>query len=699
MAQKYPFTRANQQSSPIHPEPHHATDILVRCLHAGLAFFALTFVFFSAIVQEIFSWPKALLELTTLPVQKKYSFTRLIVITFLIFSLMTRIILMVYSLNVAEASAAEWLTGIMAGFFSDLVTLSFALIPVALFDCLVSASSRISFIIKSFAFIVITFSLIFLAAAEFTFWQEFGSRFNFIAVDYLIYTQEVIDNIFQSYPVKSLLLLFTLLSMGITFIFSEVIRNTLSLPIKHRLITLSILVISALFSWSFWSPERVAITGNHYSDELAGNGLYNFFSAYRNNELDYISLYPTIDKSTANGILATLRNSDGTSAQIPLTHKPKHVIMITVESLSAEFLGSFGNKNGLTPNLDKLASEGLLFTNLYAVGTRTVRGLEALSLAVPPTPGQSIVRRPDNENLASLGANLDRHGFDSHYLYGGYGYFDNMNYFFSHNGYEVTDRHDVPKEKIGFANAWGMADEFLFSQADDLMDKNASKKSQFLMIMTTSNHRPYTYPDGKIDIPSPGGRSGAVKYTDYAIGKFIQESQLKPWFKDTLFVIVADHCASSAGKTSLPVARYHIPAIFYAPSFIHPAQETRLVSQIDLPPTLLTMLGLPADPHFFGSNVWNNASYTPRAFISNYQELGYLKNNLLVVLAPHKPAKIFKVDINKPDPDQIPELLNPEHNTLIQEAIAYYQTAALNFKQGAMKLSPSEQPLHVLPRQ
>ncbi|MGC4074575.1 MAG: sulfatase-like hydrolase/transferase [Nibricoccus sp.] len=110
--------------------------------------------------------------------------------------------------------------------------------------------------------------------------------------------------------------------------------------------------------------------------------------------------------------------------------------------------------------------------------------------------------------------------------------------------------------------------------------------------MTTSNHRPFTYPDGRIDLPSKiSGRAGAVKYTDYAIGKFLREAENKPWFKNTVFVIVADHCASVAGKAELAVKNYHIPLVIYAPGGqIAPGRVEDLTSQVDYAPTLLGLL-------------------------------------------------------------------------------------------------------------
>ena len=131
----------------------------------------------------------------------------------------------------------------------------------------------------------------------------------------------------------------------------------------------------------------------------------------------------------------------------------------------------YGDARGLTPNLDRLAGESLWFANVYATGNRTVRGLEALALALPPTPGQSIVRRPDNGVLFSLGSVFEDKGYGVLFAYGGYGYFDNMNAFFDANDYRAVDRRDIPSGRIEFANVWGVADEHLYDQVLDEIER------------------------------------------------------------------------------------------------------------------------------------------------------------------------------------------------------------------------------------
>ncbi|MCP5278638.1 MAG: sulfatase-like hydrolase/transferase [Thiobacillus sp.] len=547
--------------------------------------------------------------------------------------------------------------------------------------------------------------LLFGALAEWIFWDEFSTRFNFIAVDYLIYTHEVMGNIMESYPVGALLGAVATLGGLLTWTLR---RAILAVPCKSpsRGLRLAYAILALALPWAAWQTgdtDQMQFSANVFANELTGNGLMTFAAAARRNELDYDRFYRTLPADRAHRLLAemgvereplsTALNPDKDQEEAfdprrtPFRHPPRNVVLISVESLSAEYLGRFGNTQGLTPNLDRLAGEGLLFSRLYATGTRTVRGLEALSLGTPPIPGQAIVRRPGNEHLATVGEILKRQGYATYFIYGGYGYFDNMNAYFAGNDYQIIDRTDFPKATVGFSNVWGVADEFLFDNALATLDQTHARGKPFLAhIMTTSNHRPYTYPQGRIDRPSPGGRAGAVKYTDYAIGRFIEQASAKPWFHDTLFVIVADHCASAAGKTKLPVRGYHIPLILYAPALLPPGRNDRLVSQIDIPPTILDVMGLPGDDHFFGKSLFEQSGDSPRAFISNYQELGYLKEgeagkgDNLVVLGPKQKLESFRVDGRY---ETTPAANDP---ALVDEAIAWYQTTFRAFRQGELKM-------------
>lgn len=192
--------------------------------------------------------------------------------------------------------------------------------------------------------------------------------------------------------------------------------------------------------------------------------------------------------------------------------------------------------------------------------------------------------------------------------------------------------------------------------------------------MTTSNHRPFTYPEGKIDIPSQTGREGAVKYTDYAIGQFIARAKKKPWFDNTVFVIVADHCAGSAGKTELPIKEYEIPLIIYNPKLIAPRRIDTLSSQIDYPPTLLGLLNWTYKSRFYGKDILQMKVEEERALIANYQALGLMEKGELAILKPTRKKAIYHYDCRTRTsrPDAIDE-------GTIMEAVSYYQSASYLF--------------------
>ncbi len=592
---------------------------------------------------------------------------------------LTRVSLAIYALVFSGQGALSLLQGLTIGLVRDLLVAGLLALPWLMFESL--PAKRWLHMARPALLFVYVFSLLFVAVSEMVFWDEFSTRFNFIAVDYLVYTNEVIGNIRESYPVGWMLAGMAFAAVALThYALSKLPERTSHrhgmgwvLSLMGILFGVFLILLSAL-----GAPE---ISANSYVNELADNGWRSFVSAARQNRLDYRQFYATRSDSE---VLARLKDLSGkreifaTSAAAvrPVNMavgKPPNVVVIMMESMSAEYMAHFGNTQEITPNLDALAEKGLLFSRLYSTGTRTVRGLEALSAALPPQPGMSIVRWPDLSNLNTLGGVLATHGWQPRFIYGGYGAFDNMNAYFAAQGYQVTDRTMFRDGLVQFENIWGVADEHLFDQALIELDNDAkSGKRFFAHIMTTTNHRPFTYPDGRIDIPSPGKRAGGVKYADFAIGRFLEMARSRPWFDNTVFLIVADHCASSAGKPKIPVDRYHIPAIVYAPKLIAPRKVDTLASQIDLVPTLLAMLGLSGDDHFVGRDILAMPPAEGRALLSTYQNLGYLKGDVMTVLQPKRRIETFRISADGREAQ--PMATDP---VLAEEAIAYFQGSAL----------------------
>ncbi|MEO6915181.1 MAG: sulfatase-like hydrolase/transferase [Chitinophagaceae bacterium] len=538
-----------------------------------------------------------------------------------------------------------------------------------------------------FDFFLFTFLLLFNAVSEWFFWQEFSVRYNFIAVDYLVYTNEVIGNIRESYPVFKLMMVIAVVAAAIVWLFRALLKRSVrsNMPFTGKTKIAILLLLVPVAGFLFVNPEWKKFSKNEYANEVAGNGLFDFGHAFWHNQLDFYKFYQTLpDREAFAQMRKTLADSNSRflsddvfdldrEISYPQPETRRNVVLISVESFDATFMKYFGNTQNLTPRLDSLASQSLVFSKLYASGTRTVRGLEALTLSIPPTPGQSTVKRPDNENLFSLGSVFDSKGYISQYIYGGYGYFDNMNYFFSNNGYQVIDRSAIDPKQVHYQNIWGVADEDLFTLALHTLDSNyKSGKPFFSHIMTVSNHRPFTYPDGRIDIPSSSqSREGAVKYTDYSIGKFISEAAAQPWFNNTIFVIVADHCAGSAGSVQLPVTGYHIPMLIYAPGIMEPGDHAALTSQIDIAPTILGLLKFNYLSKFFGRDVLAPGVTEERAFISTYQGLGFLKDQQLVIQSPVRKVKAYLPNYKTGEATE-----TTLSDSLSREAISYYQCAS-----------------------
>jgi len=545
-----------------------------------------------------------------------------------------------------------------------------------------------------FTFVMFLFVVLILqnAISEYFFWNEFGVKYNFIAVNYLVYTNEVIGNIMQSYPVIPLFSGLFLIAGIVTYFILKGTRNYVeSIPTFVEKIKISALYF-VLFGFSLFAIPSLANKENSqniFSNELQANGVYKFYLAFMNSELDYFKFYKTLPEKEVYTLLgqqipyisgeSPLRYIKGDTAE-----NHKNVVLITIESYSADFMKMYGNNQDLTPFLDSLATQSLVFTNFYASGNRTVRGLEAVTLCLPPTAGESVVKRKDNKDKFSTGHVFNQKGYNVKYLYGGDAFFDNMEDFFSGNGYDIVDKKSFTPKEITFDNIWGVCDEDMYNKAIKVMNSEAKgNKPFFNHIMTVSNHRPFTYPNDKIDIPGDAkSRDGGVKYTDFAMKKFFEMAKKQPWFANTVFVILADHCASSAGKTELPVDKYRIPAMIYSPGFIQPGRYTNLMSQIDIMPTVFGLLNFNYQSKFFGQDVLK-PEYRPRAFIATYQDLGMIKDNVLTILSPKQQVKQFQLTLLPKEGveddfqiyyDQKP--LDKERTDLVNETISIYQTAS-----------------------
>ena len=627
-------------------------------------------------------------------------------IWFLIFSFILRIIFVAWQYSEVSNSFFNLLKTVFYGVFFDLGVLSFVWLISCFYLLLMPRKWIGSMLDKFFIYFFFTLTVlifVFTFFAEITFWDEFKCRFNFVAVDYLIYTFEVVNNINESYPLVILIPSMLLITFGILFLFYKrgSFAQTFSTktPFKIRVIPFALSVLVAGLYVSSIKNSDAEWSDNRYNSEISKAGIYSFFAELRNSKLDYDTFYTTLPKEEAFALVRkNLSNANTKFVTDPISIRRSitdslasdqrpNIVFVLMESMSANFMSEFGNELAITPFMDKLAQESLFFSNLYATGTRTVRGMEAVTLCIPPTPGSSIVKRPNNANLFTIASVFNQKEYQCNFFYGGDGYFDNMNAFFGGNGFDIYDRgrgsilsdaikakrFNISDEEISFENAWGACDEDIYKKMITVADKHYAAKKPFLnFVMTTSNHKPYTYPDKKVAIPSGTGRDGAVQYADYALQQLFEKSKNKPWFKNTIFVIVADHCASSAGKDEIDVANYHIPAIIYGAN-IKPQKIDKLCSQIDIFPTLFKMLNWSYESNFYGKDVLD-ASFEERTFMGTYLKLGYMKGNDLMILSNQKKNHFYKWDKKTNDLNKM-----PMNDSFLKESISWYQTADFLF--------------------
>jgi len=579
-------------------------------------------------------------------------------VVFLAVQFLVRLLFMLRVGDTAALSGFARLRMLLVGLSFDVSVLVYVIVPAVIYFMLLPRrwyGSRMDRVAAACAFFLAVFVTLFVAVAEWIFWDEFGVRFNFIAVDYLVYTQEVLANIWESYPVAGLIAI-ELAAAGLIVVlagrFRAIRPNPPPLTAGVRFVAgICVLAVGvAIFFVRDNSDAEISLDND--VNELAKNGMFSFFAAFRGNELPYDQFFATgfhghrpppirtvLEEEKALGYRFLSSDKDDITRFVPGRGPELHknVVIIVMESMSARFMRRFGwTREEITPVLDRLAGEGLFFDRAYATGTRTVRGLEAITLSVPPTPGRSILKRPGNENLASIGFTFRDRGYDTRFIYGGHGYFDNMNYYFSHNGFSVVDRKGFDPGETTFANAWGLCDEDLYAKAlSEAGDSYRAGKPFLQLLMTTSNHRPYTFPAGIPGIPaSGGGRTAGVKYADYALGKYLAEAAREPWFDNTVFVVIADHTANAAGKQELDATKYHIPFLIYAPGFVEPRIFDHFASQIDVAPILLGLLQFSYVGRFYGEDLLRDYDEVPHAYVANYEKLGYLTNDRLVILRP-----------------------------------------------------------------
>ncbi len=640
---------------------------------------------------------------------KRFALLKGFSLTYLVLAFVIRLVLYVLSFSNIDFSIIHLLKILGIGLLYDIGSLSYMMAFYAIYLLIMPAKysgSRVDKILTYTAYwifmIIITFSFL----AEITFWEEYQRRFNFIAIDYLLYTYEVFENINEAYPIP-----FIIGAIGLIVYIAFLVKKRRlifekSFSTDHKFgsrlfVAVICCIVVAIFHFNIKNTQA-EIFGNINENELAKSGIYSFFAAYKSNELNYNEFYNTYNEEEAlKDVRSNIKaENDSFLSDFGIARLTKNdgeeltpnVVFICMESMNASYLRRYGNKKHMTPSIDEILSKSISFTNLYATGTRTVRGLEAYSLSVPPTPGRSIVKRCQNESFFTVGEVFKQKGYSCTYITGGDGYFDNMANYFSYSGFDIverakktrireelpTQRIQISDEDISFENAWGACDEDIFNVAIKKADNDSKSGSPFFYIlMTNSNHSPYTYPEGKVEIPSGTSRTGAITYADYAFGEFFKNAKDKEWFNNTVFVIASDHCAYSAGRTELNINSHHIPALIYNLNNYAPHEVDKLCSQIDIFPTLFGYFNWTYKTKLYGRDINKMKEKDERAFIANHRKLALLKENKLLILETQQKNSLYEWDSEKNNLNSI-----AFDENFFKETVSYYQTAYQLYKNG-----------------
>ena len=575
---------------------------------------------------------------------------------------------------------------------------------------------RIPFVLGFFVFWTVQ---VFIYFIEFYFFDEFKSRFNTVAVDYLVAPHEVAGNIWESYPVMLIVGICAAVSLVWMITAMVYFRQMWMQPVRLRsrfvqffgCLVLFALVAATLnpqftlfadvidrnwgscIDWVIGVVDGTHFSSNRALNEIANNGSFSFVNAALTRNLEYDAYYETMNKDEAyrrvRGLLAMPGESMTAQTNSILRHvagdssKPKlNVVILLEESLGSEFWGSLGRSNTLTPEMDKLATnEGLFFTNIYASGNRTVRGFEGVLSSFPPLPGDSIVKRDRSTNVETIARILKREGYNSIFFYGGRGMFDSMKSYALENGWDRFLEHNPPFHDDfphpNFATVWGVSDEEVYARAiKEFHDLNQTGKPFLGTVMSVSNHKPYTYPTGRIpEDPEPPKRAKAVQYSDWCLGQFFAAAKTNSFWTNTIFVVVADHGARVYGSQSIPIFSYEIPLVILGPAVVKKsARIGQLGCSLDVAPTVLGLIGRPYDTLFFGRDLLKERPGEGRVFINHNRDIGVMEHERLAVMGIQKTVEYYSGD---PKVANMQPLGSPKKPDLEIEtnAIAVYQVA------------------------
>lgn len=587
---------------------------------------------------------------------------------------------------------------ILQGLRFDLATLGVLLaIPLSLTP-LVSLLPRFTatwFLLVRCYLLMVIAAFAFMEMTTPTFIMEYDVRPNLLFFEYLKYPREVASMLWAGYkvPLFTTIAVVAVIAGPVAVYLGRLTRHVrptsrrMAVPLAFLSLVVCIGAARSTLDHRPVNPSTVAFSPDSLVNSLPLNSLYTvMYALYSLRSEEQGFAYGEVDEAEAvraERLAMGIDSSEFDDASIPTLHyqaaryradRPQNLVIIVEESLGAEYVGRLGGLP-LTPNLDALADEGIWFENLYATGTRSARGLEAIVTGFPPTVSRSTLKLAGaQQDFFTLGSYLRDKGYDTSFIYGGEAQFDNMQGFFANNGFNtVFDKHDF--DNPVFYGSWGASDEDVFRYADEVFAAYAPDQPFFGLLFTTSNHSPWEFPEGRIELYSEPRASvyNTVKYADYALGQFFDRARASSYWDNTVFLVVSDHNSRVYGAEYVPVEHFHIPGLILGGS-IAPQCWNRIASQIDLLPTLLSLLGVSGRHPAVGIDLTRpDLDHLPGRALMQYGDIqAYLVDDRVVIQRPNRGATVYAWDAGAySDTDDDPSLRRQARALAAWPVIAY----------------------------
>ncbi len=491
------------------------------------------------------------------------------------------------------------------------------------------------------AVFIVLFSLI--SVINFNIFREWGTKLNAKAIGFAFSAPNESLASGASSPILATLLILLFLTTTGLFLRRWIIPNRLEFgrdPLWLRSVV-TVFLLGANFllirggtdvspinqSMAYYSDDAIL---NHAAVNTEWNLMYSVIASAKIHNNHYLYLSSKEADAVVHDLYKTKKD---TTINILNTKRP-NVVLIIMESFTADLTKVLGHENGITPKFDSLVHQGVLFSKIYSTGNRTDKGIVGTLAGFPSLAAGNIVNFPPKMiRIPAISQEFKKHGYRTVFFYGGQSEFDNYKAFIlGHDYQKLVDKKDFDASEMN--SKWGAYDGVVLNR--QLKDLSATRQPFFSTQMTLTNHEPFEVPGAyKFGTADNAARfKSTAFYTDSCINDFLNKAKTKPWYKNTLFVFVADHghiLPKENSEVYMP-QRYHIPLFFYGDVIKREYRGkifTNTGSQIDIANTLLTQLGMNAKSFTWSKNLLN--PYTkPFAFFSWDNGMGFIDNEQCV---------------------------------------------------------------------